>query len=298
MHEIDRLVAGIAPGPGPGMTPGARELFDEITAAPAAAPARRRRWWAPIAPVRTAGARRRRWAALPVAAGAAVLGMVATWSLPGALGPSPASAALDIKRDGDHYVITVKDLFADPEMYERELKARGLDITLKLLPTSPGGAGDIFVVNDVDRLRSGEPVPVDGPVTAVGNGSCERPGECPTGVRVPVDFAKKAEITLGREARPGEAYMIRPLLEMPGEPLHCVGYVNKTVTEVTAMLRERGVEPEFTSSVDAGPSVPEDWYVHDGVMAAAGEAIVLAGPEPNPAPRPVGEFCPGGPVGS
>ncbi|MFC4060869.1 hypothetical protein ACFOWE_21410 [Planomonospora corallina] len=298
MHEIDRLVAGIAPAPGPGMTPGARELFDEITAAPAVAPARRRRWWAPGAPVRTAGARRRRWAALPVAAGAAALGMAVTWSLPGALGPSPASAALDIRRDGDHYVITVKDLFADPEMYERELKARGLDITLKLLPTSPTGVGSILVFNDMDRLRAGEPVPKDGPITAIENGPCERPGGCPTGVRVPVGFEKKAQITLGRAARPGEAYMIRPLLEMPGEPLHCVGYVNKTVAEVTAMLREHGVEPEFTSFTDAGPSVPGGWYVHDGVMAAAGRAIVLAGPEPNPAPRPVGEFCPRGPEGS
>ncbi|WP_186403957.1 hypothetical protein [[Actinomadura] parvosata] len=34
MHEIDRLVAGIAPDPGPGTTPLARELFEEITAAP------------------------------------------------------------------------------------------------------------------------------------------------------------------------------------------------------------------------------------------------------------------------
>ncbi|GGK70521.1 hypothetical protein Ppa06_35980 [Planomonospora parontospora subsp. parontospora] len=289
MHDVDRLVAGIAPDPGPGMTPGAMELFEEITTAPAAAPGR------PAGLLRSGIPRRRRWAVLSAIGVATAAAVLASWSLPGGLGPAPASATLDIERDGDHYVITVKDLFAEPELYERELKARGLDITLKLVPTSPGGARGIYVFNDVDRLRAGEPVPADGPITTIeAPGPCERLGGCPTGLKVPVDYAKKAEVTLGREARPGEAYVIRPIIDMPGEPLHCVEYVNKTVAEVVPMLRERGVEPELTSFTASGRVPPGHWYVHDGVMSAAGEAIVLTGPEPAPNPRPVGEFCPKG----
>ena len=57
MNDIDRLVAGIAADPGPGMTPGARELFDEITTdpGPSARPAR-----APALAVRGADRRRTR----------------------------------------------------------------------------------------------------------------------------------------------------------------------------------------------------------------------------------------------
>ena len=112
-----------------------------------------------------------------------------------------------------------------------------------------------------------------------------------------MDFKEKADIFLGRNARPGEDYMMPPGLDVPGEPLHCVDYINKTVDEVRAMLRDRGVEPEFTYYGDKkgdSASVPGNWYVHDGVMSAAGKARVLADPTPNDAPRPRDASCPKG----
>ncbi|MFI6813383.1 hypothetical protein ACIBG7_13275 [Nonomuraea sp. NPDC050328] len=268
MHEIDRLVAGIAPDPGPGTTPLARELLDEITSVPV--PERRRTW-------------SRRWATVPVLATLAAL-------LSFGLAQAPASAALDIELVDDHYVITVKDLLAEPEVYQRELRARGLDITLDLVPTSASLAGQIVVINDVDWLRSGKPVP-DGPITTIdAPGPCERFAGCPVGLKVPVDFDKKAEISLGRRAMPGERYTMPPGIALPGEPLHCVGYVNKSVAEISALLRERGVTPSYISyGKPSGPSAPGEWYVHDGVMSADGQALLLVGAEPstqrNPGPQ-------------
>ncbi|MEV4752955.1 hypothetical protein AB0K21_41980 [Streptosporangium sp. NPDC049248] len=266
MHEIDRLVAGIAPDPGPGTTPIARELLEEITSVPI--PERRRSWFALP--------RLCRWAAVPVLATLAAL-------LSFGVAQAPASAALDIELVDDHYVITVKDLLAEPEMYQRELWARGLDITLDLVPTSASLTGQIVVINNIDRLRSGKPVPGDGPITTIdAPGSCERFASCPVGLKVPVDFDKKAEISLGRRALPGERYKMPPGIALPGEPLHCVDYVNKSVTEISVLLRERGVTPSYISyGKPSGPSAPSDWYVHDGVMSADGQALLLVGAEPS-----------------
>ncbi|MEU0566898.1 hypothetical protein ABZ297_16125 [Nonomuraea sp. NPDC005983] len=286
-RTIDRLVADLAPDPGPGMTPLARELFEEITAAPAVVPDRPRD-------------RRRRWftvpVAVPVVAVLAAAAVVLGWVLPGALGigPAPASAALDIKREGDYYVITVKDLFADPDMYQSELEARGLDVKLKLVPTSASMAGRIFVINSANLLKEGEPASADGPVKTIdAPGPCHQFAGCPVGLKVPVGYQQQAEIILGREARPGEKYEMPPGIGLPGEPLHCVDYVDKTVAELEPMLRERGVEAEFVSYTK-GVRPSGTWYVHDGVMSAAGKALLVASTTPNPNPRPLDATCSGG----
>ncbi|MGW4424748.1 hypothetical protein [Streptosporangium sp. NPDC004631] len=308
MNDVDRLVAGIAPDPGPGMTPGGRELFDEITATPAAARVRRRfagfpglRWNAHRpAP----GARRRRWRlAVPAVTGLTAALMILGWLFPGGFGTTSASAALEIKRQGDYYVITVKDLFAAPEMYEHELNARGLDIELRLEPTSPSQVGHIVVLNgDVEGLRRGRVVSEKDSITTIeasgeASGSCRWFTGCPIGLKVPVSFTGKGEIRLGREARPGEKYMILTSMGLPGEPLHCVDYINRTVDEMRPILRQHGVEPTFTfyaKKETSGP-VPGDWYVHDDVMTEPGKALILIDPQPNPSPRPMDDFCPNRP---
>ncbi|MEW9552419.1 hypothetical protein [Nonomuraea sp. NPDC050783] len=266
MHEIDRLVAGIAPDPGPGTTPIARELLEEIISFPV--PERRpRRGRFAVPPLR-------RWAAVPALAALAAL-------LSFGVAQAPASAALDIELVGGHYVITVQDLLAEPEVYQRELRARGLDITLDVVPTSASLAGQIIVISDMDRLRSGRMVPGEGPITTIdAPGRCERFIGCPIGVKVPVGFDKKAGIILGRRALPGEKYTMPPGIAQPGEPLHCVDYVNESVARVSALLRERGVTPSYVSfGGRATPTAPGDWYVHDGVMSADGQALLLVGPE-------------------
>jgi len=301
--RIDRLVAGIAPDPGPGLTPLALELLDEITRTPAAAAA---------PPPR----RGRRWLAVPVAAGIAAVALVLSWITPGVLGlgPAPAAAALRIERDGADYVITVRDVFADPQRYERELRARNLDIELQVLPTSRSRAGAVYIIQDLDRLLAegrapaegritvidgpllGEEVSPDGPVAPLTPpGSCAAPTGCPLGVRVPADLSERARITIGRQARPGESYGIRPDAGAEGEPLHCVPYVNRTVAEVTRTAREHRVEPSFAYAGATYPPhrAPAAWYVHEGVMSSATTAIFLIGPDPDPSPRPAAAGCGG-----
>ncbi|WP_248964186.1 hypothetical protein [Sphaerisporangium perillae] len=286
--DIDRRVASIAPDAGPGMTPGALELMEEITTGMACVPAtgprapahrrslrlpRRRRTGSgqePGSPQGSPRSLRRLRILAPLAAAIVLL----TWFLPDAagLGPHPASAALDITRIGPNYLITVKDLFADPQRYEREFKAVHLNISLRLKPATPSLEGVIMTLNN--------------DITAL-----ERPGGCgfarlrgcEIGIRVPVDFKGSAHIVLGRRARPGEFYAARASLAAEGEPLHCVGFVNQHLPAVLRMLRERGVPgAELVTYHGGRSSVPDSWYVHDGVMSKPGTALILVDPAPRP----------------
>ena len=89
-RDIDRLVAGIAPDPGPGMTTGARELLREITT-DAPYPAR--------SVVRTRSRLLRRRFTGPLIAAFAACTVAVSWLLPGVLG-NPASALQDSFSDG------------------------------------------------------------------------------------------------------------------------------------------------------------------------------------------------------
>jgi hypothetical protein len=281
--DIDRLVASIVPDPGPGMTPGAGELLEEITLTMAESEASRE---TPARPMRLHAPRwrpRKLRLLVPLAA----LAVLLSWFLPDAagVGPHPASAALDITRQGDDYIVTVKDLFADPKRYEREFKAVHLNISLGFEPATPSLEGVILTLSNA--------------ITAL-----ERPGGCgfghgqrgcQVGLRVPVGYKGTANVVLGRKALPGEEYKARSTLAAPGEPLHCVPFVNKTVPVVVRMLSDRGVKSvEFVTYHGARSSAPDSWYVHDGVMSKPGTALVLVDPAPHPQPVPLGLYCPGG----
>ncbi|MEV6863612.1 hypothetical protein AB0M44_21720 [Streptosporangium subroseum] len=266
MNDIDRLVAGIASDPGPGMTPGARELFDEITTAPVVVLARRRPW---------------RFA-VPIVAGIAAATMVLSWVLPTGFGTTPASAALDIKPEGGYYVITVKDLYADPKMYESELRARGLKITLDIEPAPPSLDGQMMVMDwQANGLSDAERESRKDLITTIDRpGSCRFGMGCPIGLKVPIAFTGRADISLARKGRPGETYKWRATLAAPGEPLHCVDFVNKTLDEVRPLLEERGIALKLASYDQEGTraSAPGSWYVQDAVLESSNSAIVMVSP--------------------
>ncbi|GAA4225537.1 hypothetical protein FHR32_002217 [Streptosporangium album] len=298
INDIDRIVAGIAPDPGPGMTPGARELFDEITTAPAVAPGRFHRWFA-TRPARRWSAGRpvspaRRFA-VPIVAGLATAAMALGWVLPGGYGTSPASAALDIRQEGDYYVITVKDLYADPESYERELQARGIGITLSV-DSAPSSLDGRMMVMDpqADGLSNAQQQERKDLITTTDRaGACYRPEvSCPIGLRVPVAYKGRAEISLARKGRPGEMYRLRVSLAAPGEPLHCVAFVNRTLDEVRPLLQKRGIGLKFVGNEGTPASVPGSWYVHDGVLESATSALMLVSPTRKKLAPPEAEFAP------
>ncbi|MFC4590695.1 hypothetical protein [Sphaerisporangium corydalis] len=288
-HDIDRLVSSIAPAPGPGLTPGARELLNEIVSAAS-----------PISPTPPAarfrpGAGLRaplsRWRLLlPLAA----VAMLLSWIVPGGIGARPASATLDIRQAGGFYVVTVKDLYADPKRYRAELKSRGLRVSIKLVPTSRSMEGRlIFVVAEyltATRVKGSRVIPPSDDISALeGTRPCASLTGCPVGVRIRIGYTGPGEIILGRRALPGEAYEAPPSLGAPGEPLHCVGFVNLRVPQVVRLLRDHGVREIGFTTYHGGdpPSVPPSWYVHDGVMSGPDQAFLMVDPAPHPHPRPV-----------
>ncbi|YCK33120.1 hypothetical protein ACNF49_03155 [Actinomadura sp. ATCC 39365] len=258
--ELDDIVRRLASPAGPGLTDGAREtMYKIMEAEPAPAlPARRRR---------------RTLLALPAAVGAlaASLAVVVT------LGPASASA-LDVKDEGGYFVIEVKDMFAKPEVYQQQLRDAGLDIKLRLLPSTPSNVGSVAPstvepngIEVVDRQEG-----------------CETAGGCPISIKVSRDFKGSAEVILGREARPGEKYEITTGFDSLGEPMHCAPYHNRPVSEVRALLKARGVdvqafdvlgpafwtkEGEETEPVTKA-SVPESMHVVGGYLTMAGKATL------------------------
>ncbi|MFE3451305.1 hypothetical protein ACFXJ8_20510 [Nonomuraea sp. NPDC059194] len=264
--DLDRVVAHLAPDPGPGLSDGARQLMHEIMEgdpAPVAKPSAGR--WRP-------GWRLRLTAVGAVAA--AVLG--ATWLGPSwlGLGPDPV-AALDIKQEDGYYVITVKDLYADPDNYEAQLQAAGLDISLRVEPVSAAFEGQVFPTSGERYVTEFEPIEEPG--------DCGKVGGCPVGLKIPIGFKGSADIRLGRAARPGEKYRSITSFDALGEPMHCVPYMNKPVAEVREMLRQRGVTIEEFSVGDPNrqpgnsetkASVPDSYLVNGGSLTEPGKAMV------------------------
>ncbi|MER7132431.1 hypothetical protein [Streptosporangium saharense] len=257
MNRIDRLVAAIDPVPhAPEQGRDARELFDEIVATPVRA--RRRVRWPVVVPVATA------------LAVAVVMGVV---FIPGDApsGIAPA-AALAFQRSGDDWIVTVKDLYADPERFASEFRARGLDIRLWITPGSPSTVGHVTgrTISEGDGIEE-EPV------------ECESPGgRCAVSLRIPAGFRGSEQIWFARPARPGEQYESAGDVDATGELLHCVPFRGMTVDEVRAVLAGRdGSIAEFRVGERSDPAqhVPGDWFVQDAVPTAPGQVIVWAQPD-------------------
>ncbi|MFD8560214.1 hypothetical protein ACWDOR_23430 [Streptosporangium canum] len=274
--NIDEVVRNLAPDPGPGLTPVAQEMMNKIMdaePAPTALPTLRR--WRPLV-------------ALPIAAAVIAAG----WAVPSILSATPASA-LDIKEEGGYYVIEVKDLYTNPEVYESQLRGVGLDISLRLIPASPSLVGLISPDSSVPdgSISPNKIETIDQP------GQCDRRSGCPIGLKIPKDFTGSAEVTLGREGRPGEEYQIITGIDSPGEPLHCVPFYNKPAGEVRALLKDRGLDIQKFSIVgpawwegtaedeepEAKTSVPDSMHVIGGFLPMIGKATLQVSDEEMPA---------------
>ncbi|WP_214413352.1 hypothetical protein [Sphaerisporangium fuscum] len=293
--DIDRLVASISPDPGPGMTPGGRELLQEILdGKPAEAtllnPSQQK---VPLTE-RMRLPRLSRWRlAAPLAALLVILG----WAIPSGLGVQPASATLDITESGKFFVIKVKDLFADPTRYQAELQARGLKVTIKVVPGSPSQVGDVAVIpEDVDEVdpKVTHVIPPSDDITSLEDRTCGFWEHCTLGVRIRVGYQGGGTIWLTRKALPGERYQSPGWLAAPGEPLACIDFINQKVPDVLRLLKRHGVTNViYTTYHGNRSSAPDSWYVHDGVMSENGQALLLVDPAPHPHPKSVDFWCDG-----
>ncbi|WP_327048595.1 hypothetical protein OG320_12340 [Microbispora sp. NBC_01189] len=254
MSRIGRMVAAIDPEPRtPEQGRGARELFHEIVATPGRT--RRRVRWPVLVPV----------AALLAAAAVVSLAFVPRGA-PSGIAPHPALAFL---RSGDDWIVTVKDLYAEPGRFAAEFRARGLDIGLSIAPGSPSVVG--HVTNGVfsEGARIEEEL-----------ADCGVPADrCVVSFRVPAGFRGSARIWLARPARPGERYVSAGTADAAGELLHCVPFRGMTVDDVRAALARRdGSIEDFRvgERSERARRVPGSWFVEDAVPSAPGQVIVWA----------------------
>ncbi|MEO3812979.1 hypothetical protein ABGB17_28590 [Sphaerisporangium sp. B11E5] len=207
--DIDRLVASLAPGTGPGLTPGARELLDEIVATSQV----------PVRPRPALTARLARLAPLVrhrLLAPLTVAVVLLTWTLPGGLGPGLGprpTEALEINRSGVYFSVVVKDVYADKRSYRRELAAHGVPLSMVVVPGRPGSVGQVVVVTGgpLGFTRSGKvwwTVPdrrdiAPLPVAAY----CDTAEHCPIGMLVRAGYQNRGTVWVARRALPGENYV-------------------------------------------------------------------------------------------
>lgn len=232
----------------------------------------------------------RRWRlmiGIPAAAALAVAALVIT-SL-GGPGPGPAgpahAQALSFTRHGRYIDVIIRNPLADPSRYRAEFAQHHLDITLKLVPVPSPLVGTVIV----DYSGGGTM-----PITATG---CRnRSGDCPElGLKIPVGFRGPATIEFGRAARPGEHYVVGALATAPGEPLHGVRYLCRTLPTVLAMLRQRQVTVAVIRYAAAngklinggklvvgGRVFPGTWYVNEATMWAPRQVMLWVGPACTP----------------
>ncbi|POM26568.1 hypothetical protein BTM25_09690 [Actinomadura rubteroloni] len=191
------------------------------------------------------------------------------------------AAALTFTRNGGHIDVRIRDPYADPERYKEEFAKHGLDVDLKLIPSSPSIVGTVVMI--------------EGDITPINKkGACEVPGggdTCPVGVRVPVDYKGHAAVAFARAARPGEHYNSTAQADARGEVMHGMTFRKRPVAEVLAALAKRHVTvPEYRymvgneSKVAYPGQIPGTWYVHDAALWAAGQVMLFVGPHPDERP--------------
>ena len=138
------------------------------------------------------------------------------------------------------------------------------------------------------------------------------PGNCPIGLKIPRDFTGQGSVTIGRPARPGEAYETTNSAFAPGESLHCSGLIGATVataqwrtpvsqpagagqpvttpvpastTSMTSTTSSDTTETTTSSSSSSSDAAagsatppPAGYHIVDGDPVSAGVVILLAQP--------------------
>jgi hypothetical protein len=133
---------------------------------------------------------------------------------------------------------SIKDINERPE--------RALAAVLDRIKTS----GELLrTASQVRELRSRNtrsfslPARPEGDIQAIrAKGRCQAGGgACQVGVRIPDNFHGTATVIFGRAASPGERYATTGSAFAPGEALHGLRILGRTVAEVLAILRQHHV---------------------------------------------------------
>ncbi|MEU0570483.1 hypothetical protein ABZ297_34540 [Nonomuraea sp. NPDC005983] len=226
-----------------------------------------------------------------------VVGFVATAALVAAavVGPSLltngegtatsyANSAIDVELRGDTWVARVKDPYADHALYAEAFKAVGLDVGLNLVPVSPPRVGQVVRMAFEGTVGNGKGV---GGTTEPEGCTLGQVG-CSLAVTVDRGFIGKGVISLGRAAKPGEKYQDAGPASRKGGMLAGYRADERTVGEVLAEVRRRGLKAVF-QIIDPSPDghgygvdpkrqsahVGDDWIVWEAESEEAGVVRLL-----------------------
>jgi hypothetical protein len=195
---------------------------------------------------------------------AALAAFMVTVASRGDNGPDSAAAieAMSFVKENGTITVIIKNLYADTSWYNADLARHHLDITLHLAPTPPSLVGFIGLAatyGQYNRIR-----PISAP------GSCDLSGtDCQIGFTVPADFTGKADMWIGRPARPGEQYAYGGSAFNRGEPLHGLAdqIVGHRVSEVLPLFAQHHVTVAQCRA--QGPGVPGPGVQANGVCDPA-----------------------------
>ena len=239
--------------------------------------------------------RRRLLIAIPALAALAVAALLVSWlggpgQRIGPVGVGLARAqALSFTRHGGYIDVIIRNPLADPGRYRIEFARHHMNITLKLVPVPPPDVGTLIVGY------------TGGGITTITARGCDRGGDCPQlGLRIPVSFHGPATFEFGRKARPGEHYMIGAPATAPGEPMHGMHYLCRTLPAVLGMLGDQHVTvaviryatPSGGKLVFSGKAAPGMWFVNEATMWAPRQVMLWVGPSCTPG-LPGGTATPG-----
>lgn len=290
--HMDELVAGLAPVRDDDVASepsgrGGRELLAAVLSAESPPPPRRR-----LVPRLAAGA-----ATVAALAAALVVGPT-PWDSEPLRGYANAAVAIDV--EGEMYEVRIKDAYADQREFGEAFARFGLDVRLRVVPVSPDRERDYVQVRALRPVPEGAPPP--GGLTGAHSTELEcSPGQDVCSLRVGLGgelFRRHgADILIGRKARPGELYA--DAAPAAGDRPASLGLTGRTVGEVLAELRRRGLGADFTIGVfrpDGSGSAldpPALWrpaadrrVTGAWMRGPASVGLLVAPAEDDPAPRP------------
>jgi len=226
-------------------------------------------------PIARKGAVRRRLVPVLVVGTVVAAAAVLVVERPGDARQEALGPALSFSSEGDYLRVRIVDPEADSARYNKEFKKRHLNITLELMPGSPSTVGLSPAAGfgpNSDNIEQSED-----PAGCVAAGTFP----CVPQFLIPKNYSGEAQLVISRAARPGEDIQFGGRIDGRGEALQGVKFKNMRVSQVLAILKQRGYTvPEYRVTVDnytsSPKTVPGTYFVRDGFLHKDKEVILFA----------------------
>ncbi|MFC4015068.1 hypothetical protein ACFOY2_48190 [Nonomuraea purpurea] len=156
-----------------------------------------------------------------------------------------ANSAIEVQREGGEWVARIKDPYADHRQYTEAFAAVGLDVALRLVPSSPSGVGKLGRIGASASNGGSAGSPESGSLS--GGLAVDDCVDCWMTLRVSADFTGHAEVRIGRAAKPGESYENATSAAARGEALEGVPVRDgRTVAELLPEIRKRNLAVTYS----------------------------------------------------